>query len=227
MGKGAEKNQKNWQKTFEELQVFKAEHGCFPNKKDSQRLYTWCAVQRLKKKKEQLSADKCDKLNSIGFVWNVQDHIWNKNFELLLEYRENNPGRWPSQRSKEPVEHKLAVWFLGIRKDYKRKKLSKERINRLEEIGFPFYPREYRWDQTYQHVKDWLHKHQRFPQRGSKSAKEQKLFNWCRYQVIKREYEVLEDRQVSLLEELGIDQFVRELKDFEKARAEAKRLEQV
>ena len=162
-------------------------------------------------------------LDDIGFIWNVQDYIWTKNFELLLEFRKKNKNKWPSQRSKEKVEHKLAVWFLGIRKDYKKNKLAPDRIASLEEIGFPFFPREYRWEQTFQSVEKWIAKHGDFPKRGSKNQQEIKLFNWCRYQAIKKEYGVLDDEQIELLNNLNIAHFVKDLKDFEKARAEAKK----
>ena len=225
MGKSFEKNQKNWEALFQQLKDFKESTGGLPTKKDSQRLYTWCAVQRLKRKRSTLSDEKIAKLDSLEFIWNVQDHVWAKNYALLLEYRQKHKTRWPSQRSEEEVEHKLAVWFLGIRKDFKKNKLAPERIQKLKEIGFPFYPREYRWEQTYEKVLDWIDRHSSFPMRGSKNSKEQKLFNWCRYQAIKREYGALEEYQVNALNEIDIDGFIAELKEFERAKAEAKKFQ--
>jgi len=224
MGKSIEKNQKNWDSIYSDLLKFKTEWKRFPSKKDSQKLYTWCAVQRLKMKKNALSEEKMFKLNSIGFIWNIQDYIWNKNYDLLIEYRLKNPGRWPSQRSKESVEHKLAVWFLGIRKDYKKNKLSIARMKKLDEIGFPFYPRDYRWRQTFNELQQWVEQNSNFPMRGSKNLSEQKLFNWCRYQAIKKEYEVLEETQTKLLSEIGIEKFVQDLREFEKLRHDTKQI---
>lgn len=211
MGKNAEKNKINWEQTYNQLKDFKKKNKDFPSKQESQRLYTWCAVQRLKKKKNILEDDKIKKLESIGFIWNVQDYIWQQNYEKLIEYRKENPERWPSQRSTEPLEHKLAVWFLGIRKDYRNGKLAQDRISKLKKIGFPFYPREYRWHNTFKKLKKFISKHKRFPAKSSKDQQEQKLYNWLRYQVIKIEYDVLESDQVNDLESIGIESFKEDL----------------
>ena len=191
-----EKNKKNWEKIFNKLKEFVDKKGNFPEKRESLQLYTWCAVQRLKHKKNKISREKIEKLDKIGFIWNMQDHVWKLNIEILKQYRKDFPDRWPSQRSKEPVEHKLAVWFLGIRKDYKMGRLTEERISDLKSIGFPFYPREYRWNINYEKLNRYIIEKKSFPQRGSKDKNEEKLFNWCRYQAKKMQINVLEEYQV-------------------------------
>ncbi|MDH5718462.1 MAG: helicase associated domain-containing protein [Spirochaetia bacterium] len=210
-----EKHQKNWDRLYNSLVQFIKTNNKFPDKKDDQKLYTWCAVQRLKKKRNNLSKEKEEKLHAVNFVWDIQKEIWEKNYDLLVEYRNKNSKRWPSQRSKEPLEHKLAVWFLGIRKDYKNKKLSKERIEKLKKIQFPFYPREHRWQNNFDSLEKWLAKTGKFPERASKDAMEQKLFNWCRYQSVKLKYDVLEEYQKKKLEDIGIQKFIEELKKFD------------
>ena len=209
------KNKHNWDKNFDELKKFVEKNGVFPTKKQSVQLYTWCAIQRLRYKDNTILPENIIKLNSINFTWNLQETIWKNNFSLLLNYRKKYPERWPSQRSKEPTEHKLAVWFLGIRKDFKSGKLTKNRIDDLKSIDFPFNPREYRWLENFNKLKTWMDANKRFPKRGSKEKAEDKLFNWLRYQAIKMQNHVLEDYQSNKLHNLGITDFINNLKDFE------------
>lgn len=201
-------NAENWHRVYNELKEFTKKHKKLPSKYDSQKLYTWCAVQRLKKKKGTLKPEYEQLLNDINFIWNVQDYVWQRNFDLLVQYRKDHPDRWPSQRSRDELEHKLAVWFLGIRKDYKKNALAQDRIDKLNSIGFPFYPREYRWMKTYKKLEDFVKKKGRFPQRANQLSEEGKLYNWTKYQVIKMHYEVLEDNLAEQLKKLDIDSFI-------------------
>ena len=214
----AKKNitQKNWDIRFRELQAYLLKHKRYPVKKENNQLYTWCAVQRLKHKKKELSAEKVTKLNSIEFVWDVQEYSWQNNLLLLDEFRRKNPERWPSQRSKDPIEHKLAVWFLGIRKDFKNNTLLKERKAKLEEMQFPFYPREDRWSHMYGKLVSFQKKMNRFPRKGSKNQEEMRIFNWCRYQSIKMDFEVLTDEKKKKLVKIGIKEFSKNLQEYEK-----------
>lgn len=213
MGGKSGKNLSNWSILYKELAEFIKRQNRMPARNDSSKLYTWCAVQRLKNKKNALSADKIADLNKIGFIWNVQDHIWQENLKLLQKYRKKNPERWPSQRSHEPLEHKLAVWFLGIRKDFKRNKLAPERIKKLREIGFPFYPRQHRWSKTLDQLKDFIENHNRFPDKTSQINGEQRLYNWIKYQVIKMEFEVLDSKMIQELKKINIEKFISKISE--------------
>ncbi|MCS6984812.1 MAG: helicase associated domain-containing protein [Leptospiraceae bacterium] len=196
-----------WQELYRQLKEFYEREGRLPRRDEHPQLYTWCAVQRMKYKAGALSQEQIESLNQIHFIWNLQQHSWEQNYDLLLEFRKKNPHRWPSQRSREPVEHHLAVWFLGIRKDYKNGKLSPERIRLLEKIHFPFYPREERWNKTYEKVLEFRMKNGKLPDRNGKSEEEKRLHNWLKYQLIKKEYDVLSPQQVEKLEQLDLKEF--------------------
>ncbi len=203
----SERSEARWQALFEALKEFLAREQRYPKKAEDPRLYTWCAVQRLKRKSGELDEEKILLLDSLNFIWNIQDHIWEQNFASLQKFRLRHPDRWPSQRSRDLEEHHLAVWFLGIRKDFKSGKLSKDRIERLEKIDFPFYPRADRWERTCQKVELWIARHGAFPQRNSLSSEEKKLHNWLRYQVTKMDFDVLTPEQCRRLSDLGIARF--------------------
>ena len=193
---------RQWEKVFEEVRDYTEKHGHFPGIKENRRLYTWCSLQRLKKKKNELSAEKIRHLESISFVWDLQNDTWQKNLDMLREYRKKNPRRWPSQRSQNQVEHHLAVWFLGVRKDFRRGKLSKTRKKLLESIDFPFEPRESRWEKTFEQLKTWIRKTGKLPERGEPQELGKKLHAWYKYQLTKMENDVLSERQKEALTSL-------------------------
>uniref|UniRef100_UPI0015D90DCD helicase associated domain-containing protein n=1 Tax=Chlamydia suis TaxID=83559 RepID=UPI0015D90DCD len=132
-----------WEENFLELQRFREEFGhCkvphrYPQNPD---LGSWVSVQRKTFKSSELSEDRIARLEEIGFVWDVLEEEWEKNFLELQRFREehghcNVPHKYP----KSP---QLSVWVSNQRKDFKKGDLSEDRIARLEELGFVWRVRE-------------------------------------------------------------------------------------
>jgi superfamily II DNA or RNA helicase len=150
-----------WMAMFERLKKFrKRKPDIWPSASseniNEKKLGIWCNIQRMQHRKGKPNGLKFCLLEDIGFVWAPHEDNWSNNFKLLLEFRKLNPVRWPLQRSKEPVEHKLAVWILLIRKLYKDNQLDPERLRQLHEIGFPVSKFEYLWEKHYLIVKRWV-----------------------------------------------------------------------
>jgi len=97
---------------------------------------SWQAVRRQHYKKKILSIEKIEKLSQIGFVWDQLEQQFEKGFQKTLRFKEQNNGN-PNASKKVIFEgYNLGSWQDTLRRRYKNNKLSKERINRLEEIGF-------------------------------------------------------------------------------------------
>ena len=143
-------NEENrWQKMFNELKMFKREHGnCLvPNRfSKNKSLGYWVSTQRhqykLMKKKipSLMTTEREAKLESLGFAWFTKDpnHTpWEDNFSKLVEYIKKH-GNCNIQTKKS----KLGVWCSTQRFEYKRfmdgkySKMTNERIKKLESIGF-------------------------------------------------------------------------------------------
>ncbi len=95
---------------------------------------TWILEQRKANKKNKLSQERIDKLEQIGFIWDIKEMFWEEMFSKLLDYKNNYgncnvPYQWPEN-------YKLASWVSRQRNMKKKEKLSEERIQRLEAIGF-------------------------------------------------------------------------------------------
>ena len=96
----------------------------------------WIGTQRIPQKRGKFSKYKIEKLNDINFIWDSNEYEWNKNYEALIKFLDENNGAYPSRHSKNINEQKLAGWIGSQRMVQKREKLSKDRIEKLNSIGF-------------------------------------------------------------------------------------------
>lgn len=83
---------------------------------------------------------------------NPRDFQWEEFFYQLVAYRKtyghcNVPPGWK-------VNRRLATWVASLKNAYKtgRRRLSKDRISRLEEIGFEWFPQNTRWFVRYREL---------------------------------------------------------------------------
>ncbi|MBS1998892.1 MAG: helicase associated domain-containing protein [Cyanobacteria bacterium SZAS LIN-2] len=128
-----------WQSRFDELAVFIREHGhsVVPlNYSRSPYLGTWVRNLRKEVRRNAVSVERVQQLQSIGFDFEVLDLKWREKFQQLLAYKERFghcrvPHRWPENRS-------LARW-VNIQREKKRVgRLSVHRAQLLLDAGFEF-----------------------------------------------------------------------------------------
>jgi len=129
---------KKWYNHFELLKKYRQKNEFAPTAKENKDLSLWLQRQKVKQKKGLLPDEKIKQLKPLQFKGNYHDKVWAENYDLLKDFRQKNPLRWPKQRSNEPIEHKLAVWCLTIRTCYRKNKLTKQRFEKLKAINFPF-----------------------------------------------------------------------------------------
>ena len=158
-----------FEKRCRELVAFKEEFGhCNVTKNYVAKpsLGTWCShartaynnVQKGKKSDYNLSKERIDRLEEIGFQWKAIDYdegFEKRLFELKTFKEEfghcNVPQRYVENTS-------LGEWCTTIRGAYKKIQngltpgcnLSQERIHKLEEIGFQWNGLEFRHDKIFQ-----------------------------------------------------------------------------
>jgi hypothetical protein len=91
-----------------------------------------------------LSPQRIEVLNYIDFlVWDPLDARWNEVFERLVEYtKKKNGSTMAAQNYKQDPE--LGSWVVQQRRLRKKKakRLSEERIDKLDSIGFVWAPIE-------------------------------------------------------------------------------------
>jgi hypothetical protein len=129
-----------WDIHFEELKKFHRKHGhCWiPQTTPALRsLERWTRFQRAAWKRGLLPEDRRRRLEELDFGKPHYNPAWDNHFAELLDYKSrfgdcDVPSRWPEN----PV---LSGWVGTQRYDRKAGRLSRERIDRLNEIGFVWH----------------------------------------------------------------------------------------
>lgn len=179
-----------WDSMFLELQRYKDEQGdCnVPWERKRSPLAKWVNKQRTSHKKGQLSEDRKNRLQAIGFTWDAREHSWEANYQKLRQYKErfgdcNVPKVWNDPQ--------LANWVGVQRLAAAGGKLSPVRKARLDGLGFNWNTREHSWDALFLKLRrykkrfghcdvpwdwkedpalaNWVHHQRRFSSAGSLS----------------------------------------------------------
>ena len=113
-------------------------------------LGTWQNNQRGNYSKENLSPDRIDRLEKIGFKWNILEEKFEKGFQENLLYKERTGNPNVPARHKTDEGYLLGSWQSEQRKNYKKGNLSPERIERLGKIGFTWEMLEDQFEKGFQ-----------------------------------------------------------------------------
>ncbi|GFH61794.1 hypothetical protein CTEN210_18270 [Chaetoceros tenuissimus] len=134
----ATRKESTWSDKFEQLKLYKSKHGDYNvSYTYDKKLANWVQRQRSQYKHSKLSDDHIEMLNDIKFNWMVpiqqKDITWYDKFEELRHYKSKHGDYNVPSRYKE---NQLGSWVHRQRYHYKLSKLSEERINMLNDIGF-------------------------------------------------------------------------------------------
>ena len=174
--------EERWFERYDELKAFKKENGhCrVPHNHPNKPLYNWTIRQKThyrflmqndnprRAKTKQKSCfvrypERIKVLNDIGFEWELDGwtDTWEQRFEELVEYYEENGNclvpyaYMGKQRSSQP----LGEWVNSQRKQYmllkegKESQITRERIRKLENIGFVWDAHEAALFESYERLK--------------------------------------------------------------------------
>jgi len=143
------KHDEKWGMMFEKLMEYKSQHGhsmvpqCY---QDDLRLGRWVHYQRVEywifqqTGSAKITPERIARLNAIGFEWDPQKAQWDIMYERLKKFKEElGHCRVPKGYSKDK---ELANWVRNQRleeanmKRGKKTRMTQERIQALEELGF-------------------------------------------------------------------------------------------
>jgi uncharacterized protein YgiB involved in biofilm formation len=131
----------NFEKGFQETLLYRNKTGN-PNAPEIYKtaegfqLGRWQSHHRKNFKKRILSPERIERLEKIGFIWDILEEWFKTGFKETLHYKNNtgNPNAPVTYKTAEG--YMLGKWQSHQRDYYKKGKLSQDRIKRLEEIGF-------------------------------------------------------------------------------------------
>jgi hypothetical protein len=131
----------NWEGHFKTLKEYRAKNPQrWPKAREEfpagNRLGLWCHLQRCAYKVDKLLPERTAKLDRIGFQWTVKHLGWTKFYDQLKVYKKKNASKWPSLEAAALQDKKLISWCSAQRHKKKMKKLDKEKVALLNELGF-------------------------------------------------------------------------------------------
>ena len=153
--------------------------------------------------KGKLSADRIQQLEELGFEWHRSYHShWQENFLMLEAFKkEHGHCRVPQDYK---ANKKLGAWVNTQRVFYAKNKLSRERIDKLEALGFAWDPFESDWQEMYSALESFWreHGHCRVP-RGHEAFL--KLRRWIMSQRYFYAKNKIAEERIKKLESLGFE----------------------
>jgi hypothetical protein len=112
------------------------------------KLSDWIIRQRQRKLKNRLSGEEIQKLESLNsWSWDYAEDKWSIGFEYLKQFEnELNSNSIPNSVN-ESINYNLSGWVNDQINNYRKNKISPERIKLLESVnGWVWNRREHKWE---------------------------------------------------------------------------------
>ena len=165
-------------------------------------LGTWVRDQRVLRRRNALPRDRVALLDKIAFNWSLKSHTWRSNYLALIAYKETHgdcrvPQIWPENQ-------RLATWVSTQRDFRRRNRLTEERTQLLEKIGFEWFAGKGTWEERFQEVLAFraVHGHCRVPARWKENPQ---LGSWVVAQRTDRRKGELRPDYEARLDEIGFE----------------------
>jgi superfamily II DNA or RNA helicase len=142
---------KIWEDNFSELLAYKESNDdCLvPQKYKTEsgvKLGLW--VTTLRSNKKNLSPERVQRLDSIGFVWDPKTKSWEDGLAELKEYEKQHGDCLVPQKHTTPSGFKLGLWVSNRR--VAKSSLNEEQILQLDSIGFIWDWRKWQWENGFE-----------------------------------------------------------------------------
>lgn len=130
------------------------------------------------------------------------ENQWQENYENVDTFVKVN-NKLPSHGSKNKEENVLGIWCNTQRQNYKKEKLSKERIDQLQRIPeWKWDVLKEKWDINYENLNKFVKQNNRFPSERSEIKEEKVLGSWYRHRLNDYIESNLKGEQIKKLEEI-------------------------
>ena len=83
----------------------------------------------------KLIQGRIQRLEEIGFIWDPRTHQWEEGFSYLKKYQEEH-GDCRVNTSSKYKTYNLGAWVAQQRVSYRKDLLDKERVQKLDKLGF-------------------------------------------------------------------------------------------
>ncbi len=98
----------------------------------------WVANQRTQYRKENMSPERIHALEEIGMVWDVEAYQWEIGYSHLLAYKGEFGSISVPLKYSSLDGFQLGTWVSTQKRAFRNEKLKRERIEKLQKLGFDF-----------------------------------------------------------------------------------------
>jgi len=125
-----------WLAQYQELKRYKAQHGDTLVKHSNSGIGAWVKRQQVQytlyckgdETKSDLTAERVQLLNDLGFVWSRRTNTWNEQFDRLVKWKETHGNcHMIPDKSTDPEVAQLHKWVADQRVHYKQDKNSTDK----------------------------------------------------------------------------------------------------
>ena len=198
-----------WDRAYQELVAYKGEHGHMLIPASYRTLAgfglgRWVCWQRRAKKLNLLTCQQIDRLDTLGFAWDVRKFAWTMNFQRLTAYAEKHGHVLVPRTYVAPDGFKLGIWINSQRKAKSKGRLSRKQIAKLDEYGFVWDAILFAWDSALIRLQEYKkrHGHVMVPQ-SYQTPDGFKLGIWVSNQRSRKSRGNLSREQIAKLNEYG------------------------
>ncbi len=215
---------KTWEERYQEAKAFYEERGSLVmscrdlEKNNLQTLYVWILNQYKEYMKEShgnLTNEQVTLLENIYIaIRTKQDLLWERGYSALKEYVEKYGDTLVPCAYETETGYKLGKWITEIKADYRKGKLSEDKIRFMNEIGMEWGNTQSAradrfWQEMYGRAKRYYHKNGCLPSTTYVEEDGMKLGQWISQQrSIHRgrlEHSAFTKEREKMLEEIGMD----------------------
>lgn len=135
--KAKEPSKPTWESYFMRFVEFQKQHGhcdmMLVMPLDEQ-LHKWAQEQRRARHARTITPDQIAQMDQIRFIWKTDDLLWERMLNALSAYKSVNGDCNVPRYSQDNLQ--LAVWVASQRKHRANLRLGKDRVERLDSLGF-------------------------------------------------------------------------------------------
>ena len=190
-----------WESNFAALERFTQREGhCRATKKhkiDGLKLGVWISTQR--KTKATLSPERIERLNQLGFSWDPYAESWEANFAALERFKRRE-GHCSAAQKHQEDGLSLGAWLNTQRTG--KEKLSPERIERLNQLGFSWDPHAENWEANFAALQRYRQREGHCRIAAAHQEGELNLGAWAKR--VRAKKDTLSSEQIERLNQLGL-----------------------
>ena len=198
-----------WEEGITRLRQYRAEHGHVLvlrgyETSDGFKLGHWVNGKRVAKSKGKLDEQQIASLDDLGFVWEVNDHLWEQGITRLRQYRAEHGHVLVLRSYETPEGFKLGDWVNGKRVAKSKGKLDEQQIASLDDLGFVWEVNDHLWEQGVNRIRQYRaeHGHVLVPW-GYETSDGSKLGRWVNGKRVAKSKGKLDEQQIASLDDLG------------------------